>query len=410
MARKFLTPIDMTGLEVQNMLAQNLASDPGTYVTAGRLYYNSTSTRVKLYNGAWVTLAHLEANTFTGKQTFPAGSGSISASLNIPNASGNTPVAGDMYASAGALMWHNGAAAKTVAYTDSNITGTAAGLSATLGPASGGTGVANNAANTLTFTGNYALGITLTAGTSVTFPTSGTLANTAYVDSAVAGLSWKEEVRAATTTAGTLASSFANGQVIDGVTLATGDRILIKDQAAGAENGIYTVNSSGAPTRATDADTAAEIAGAALCVMNGTTNAGVRFILTTSGTITLGSTALAFGVFGGGTSYTAGNGLQLATTTFSVKLPANSGLVADGTGTYLDTTIAVRKFVQSTHASTTSIAVTHNLGTRNVTTCVYDNSTYAEVECDKVHTDNNTVTFTFATAPSVNAYSFVIHG
>ena len=74
------------------------------------------------------------------------------------------------------------------------------------------------------------------------------------LDAAIAGFSWKQPVRVATTANGTLATAFANGQTIDGVTLATGDRILIKDQSTGADNGIYTVNSSGAPTRATDAD------------------------------------------------------------------------------------------------------------------------------------------------------------
>lgn len=67
----------------------------------------------------------------------------------------------------------------TLALTSSNITGTAAGLSSTLGPALGGTGIANNAANTITFTGNYGLGLTLSGATSLTLPTSGTIATLA---------------------------------------------------------------------------------------------------------------------------------------------------------------------------------------------------------------------------------------
>ena len=119
-----------------------------------------------------------------------------------------------------------------------------------------------------------------------------------YVDSAVAGVaagvSWKQSVRVATTAAGTLATSFENGDTVDGVTLATGDRILIKDQAAGAENGIYIVAASGAPTRATDADSAAEIRQASMYVEEGTTNADTQWVCTTNAPITLGSTALAF--------------------------------------------------------------------------------------------------------------------
>lgn len=111
----------------------------------------------------------------------------------------------------------------------------------------------------------------------------------------VSGKDWKDEVDVATTAAGTLASSFENGDTVDGQTLQTGWRILIKDQAAPAENGIYTVNASGAPTRATDADSAAEVtAGLSVPVVRGTANAGTIWMLTTTGAITLGSTGLTF--------------------------------------------------------------------------------------------------------------------
>jgi hypothetical protein len=75
-------------------------------------------------------------------------------------------------------------------------------------------------------------------------------ANKGYVDGVAQGLDVKDSVKATTTANGTLASAFANGQTIDGITLATNDRILIKDQSTQTENGIYTVNASGAPTRA----------------------------------------------------------------------------------------------------------------------------------------------------------------
>lgn len=109
------------------------------------------------------------------------------------------------------------------------------------------------------------------------------------------GRDWKDEVDVATTAAGTLASSFENGDSVDGQTLVTGWRILIKDQAAPAENGIYTVNASGAPTRATDADSTAEVtAGLSVPVVRGTANGGTVWQLTTTGAITLGSTSLTF--------------------------------------------------------------------------------------------------------------------
>jgi hypothetical protein len=149
--------------------------------------------------------------------------------------------------------------------------------------------------------------------TSVATPIAGTdAANKNYVDAAVNGLDWKASVRAATTAAGTLASSFENGDVIDGVTLATGDRILLKNQASGSENGIYTVNASGAPTRATDADASAEVtAGMAVFVSEGTTNGNTQWSLSTDDPITLGSTALVFTQIGSSTSYTASLGIQI---------------------------------------------------------------------------------------------------
>lgn len=110
---------------------------------------------------------------------------------------------------------------------------------------------------------------------------------------------WKQPVRAATTAAGTLATSFENGDTIDGIVLATGDRILIKNQAAGAENGIYTINATGAPTRAIDMNASTEVLGAAALVTEGTTNADKVFICTTNAPITLGTTALVFVQIGG---------------------------------------------------------------------------------------------------------------
>lgn len=135
--------------------------------------------------------------------------------------------------------------------------------------------------------------------TNVADPVSATdAANKQYVDAARSGLDVKQSVRAATTAAGTLSSGFANGSAIDGVTLATGDRILIKNQASGAENGIYTVNASGAPTRATDADSSTEAtAGMFVFVEEGTVNADTGWVMTNNGAITLGTTALTFAQF-----------------------------------------------------------------------------------------------------------------
>ena len=93
-----------------------------------------------------------------------------------------------------------------------------------------------------------------------------------------------------------MATSFENGDTVDGVVLATGDRILLKDQATASENGAYTVNASGAPTRATDYDSSDEvILGSLFYVKEGTANGGKFFYLSApTGTITLGSSNLTF--------------------------------------------------------------------------------------------------------------------
>jgi hypothetical protein len=133
--------------------------------------------------------------------------------------------------------------------------------------------------------------------TNVSTPSAGTdAANKNYVDTAISSLNSlfdsKGSVRVATTVAGTLATSFENGDTIDGVVLATGDRILIKDQASQAENGIYTVNASGAPTRSTDMNAWTEVPGAFVAVEEGTSNADTVWLCTSNQGGTLGTTAI----------------------------------------------------------------------------------------------------------------------
>jgi hypothetical protein len=111
----------------------------------------------------------------------------------------------------------------------------------------------------------------------------------------------KEPVKFATTAALTLADDFENGDPLDGGTLTTGDRILIKDQASGAENGLYTVQGSGGPVRVPDMDDDPDVVqGMTVAVLQGTANANSIFQLTTTGAITLDVTALTFVQISGG--------------------------------------------------------------------------------------------------------------
>jgi hypothetical protein len=233
-------------------------------------------------------------------------------------------------------------------------------------------------------------------------------ANKSYVDGLVNGLAWKPAVRAATTTNGTLASAYANGSVIDGVTLATGDRILLKNQSSGSENGIYTVNASGAPTRALDADGGSELGpNTTVLVSEGTVNADTAWTNTTNGTITIGTTATVWAQFGGSTAYTASLGVQLVGSDFRANL--GTGLTLSSNQIIIDDSRQVRKFAATIgDGSTTAIAVTHSLGTRDIHVSVHDAATFEEVECDVVKTSTSVVTLTFATAPASSAYRVVV--
>jgi hypothetical protein len=156
-----------------------------------------------------------------------------------------------------------------------------------------------------------------------------------YVDATANGLDVKTSVRAATTAAGTLASSFENGDTLDGVTLATGDRILIKDQASGSENGIYTVNASGAPTRATDFDGNSEVtAGAFSFVEEGTLNGDTGWVLSTNGAITVDTTSIAFTQFSGAGLITAGSGMTK--TGNSLDVIGGNGITANANDIAID--------------------------------------------------------------------------
>lgn len=232
------------------------------------------------------------------------------------------------------------------------------------------------------------------------------------LDAAVNGLSWKQPVRAATTTNGTLATAFANGQTIDGVTLATGDRILLKNQTTQTENGIYTVNASGAPTRATDADSTAELQSATVYVTSGTTNADKAYNQTTDSPV-IGTNNIVWAQIGtGGTTYTAGGGLtESPAGTFNVG--AGTGIVVNADDVAIDSTysgLAKRFAANVGNGAATSIAVTHNLGTRDVIVQVYDASTFDVVLVDVNINTTNQVTLVFATAPASNAYRVVILG
>ena len=115
-----------------------------------------------------------------------------------------------------------------------------------------------------------------------------------YVDQAVAGLRTRIIAEAATTANISLTNDLQNGDTIDGVTLVTGDRVLVKDQSTASENGLYTVVASGAASRDTEYDTITELSGQMVVVNQGTSNDNKIFLCTTNTTATLDTDDITF--------------------------------------------------------------------------------------------------------------------
>ena len=176
-----------------------------------------------------------------------------------------------------------------------------------------------------TMTGN----LTFSGGAKVTGLPTPTLdadaVNKAYVDALAGGIDWKQAVKAATT--GPIALSGA--QTLDGVAVVQNDRVLVKDQAAPSQNGIYLVNSSGAWSRAPDYDSALEISQSAVYVLAGGTLNGRGSFVQTANITNVNVDSIVFTPFTGPVVNTAGNGIDLGVNgTVSVKNGA--GISFDG--------------------------------------------------------------------------------
>jgi len=283
---KFVTNLDLNQNQLIKGTFEVLASDPSTNLFDGRLIFNSTEGVVKVYDitaSAWRKM-------ITGVQS----AGSQSSALTINEANGVISITPNLASSASAGLM---SASDFSKLADAASESTASKL------------VIRDASSQAKF------------GT----PTDAAhVATKGYVDSARSGLDVKQSVRVATTATVNLSTDVDNGSVIDGVTLATGNRILIKDQGVGgiahADNGIYTVNASGAPTRATDFDEDAEVTpGAFTFVEEGTANGDSGYVVATNGSITVGSTAIVFTQFSGTGQITAGAGLSKDGSTLDVN-------------------------------------------------------------------------------------------
>jgi hypothetical protein len=519
MAKQFLTGLNLNKNELLNARIQNLSSDPASPVS-GQIYYNTTDSVLKYYDGtAWLVLAQggdvsgaidtaidalttddIEegannlyyttlrgqedaANLLTGATltnitiTGNAVSGlTISAENGVDDSDtddlteGTTNLyftdarardavsAGDtslVYNSVSGAFTANTSVISTVAYVDQEIsdvnntidalttTDIAEGTNEYFTEARARTSISAGD-NSLTY--NSVSGV-LTANTSV-------LATRAYVDSTAQGLDVKASVRVATTADITLSGE----QTIDGVAVVVGNRVLVKNQSAAAENGIYAVSTMGW-SRAEDANSDADVtAGMFTFVSEGTVNADSGWVLATNDAITLGTTELTFTQFSGAGQVTAGAGLTKTGNTLDVvgtadRITVNAdsidisdtyagqtsivtlGTVATGTwqgnavavaygGTGATTAAGARSNLGATtkYAANNTLleptsnvvawAITHALNTEDVTVQMRDLDTDELVEADVVITNANTVTISWTSAANVDAdeYRVVVVG
>ena len=140
-----------------------------------------------------------------------------------------------------------------------------------------------------------------------------------YVDSISQGLHWKDSVRVATTANITLSGT----QTIDGIAVVADQRVLVKNQSTGSENGIYLCK-AGAWTRPADMNAVDEFSGAAVFVQEGSANGDTGYVCTNDGDVTVGTTAITFVQFTGAGQLSGGDGIDITGSTISVNVDDSS--------------------------------------------------------------------------------------
>ena len=388
-ARKWLVPIDLTKNEIQNAVIQNLASAPSS-PSEGQVYWDTVGHRNYFWNNnasAWQAKA-TDSDLLQGQNS--------AYHLSRANHTG-TQTASTV----------SDLATVVKAYTLDAFAAPAADVSLN--------------------------GHKLTNGATPTAATD--FAIKSYVDSVVQGLTPKPTAQVATNAAlpsnvyangtagvGATLTASANGVLtVDSYVVLLNDLVLVKNEVATANNGLYQVTTLGTAsvkyvlTRHVDMDQATEFAGSFVPVENnGTATANSLWLCNVAASITVGTTAVSFTQLNSATAYTQGNGITISgnVVTFLPDPAAGAGLAVTGSGAKLDTAVAVRKYATTVgDGAATSYTITHNLGTQDVTVALYLNSSpYAVYDCDVQNSTTNTITLAFAAAPTSNQFRVVVHG
>lgn len=437
------TNIDLLGNQLLNAGLQQLASDPGSPFE-GQIWQNTTSDEVKAFLNGTVTI--LQSGPITSADIADGSiiNGDINAAAAIARSKldfGTGLVNADIDAAAAIAESKLNLASDAAAGTASRRTIGTGALQAMAG-------------NTRLDTIAAPTGAVAHNGQKITGLADGTSATDAVtkqqLDSVAAGLDPHASVRLATTANITLSGA----QSLDGVAVVTGDRILVKNQTTTTENGIWIANTSGAWTRASDADAAGELSGGTFTfIEEGTTQGDTGWVITTNGSITPGTTGHAWSQFSGAGTTLGGSGLTQTGAVLDVNVDGSSieinadvlrvkalgitnAMIAAGTidlttkvtgllpvangGTNASTAAAARTSLAATgkfaaditgNAALTQFTVTHNLNTTDVVVQVFDVSNDLMILTDVKRPTVNTVRIDFAQAPAnAKVYRVVVVG